>query len=536
MAASLPDSDDVVPGDRIGRYTVLRRLATGGMAEIYLARHEGPKGFSKLVVLKRVLTGFQHTEKFIEMFLDEGRLTSRMSHPNIAQTFELGEHDGNFHLAMEYVPGESLARLVKRAVIEGKAIAPGALLRIGMQVLEALDYAHDLKGEKGEWLKVVHRDVSPTNVIISYHGSVKLLDFGIARAASHQHETQSGTVKGKGGYMSPEQAIAGPVDQRTDVYAVGALMYLLVTGVGPFDEMGNVFAMMQAAVEARFPKPSEKNRGVDPALEAIILKAMATRPDDRFQTAGAMLTELEAYAASKRMSTGPRELGALMRGLFPDAAELARAYDAAPDEKVVDRMAQSFVDVDSEDLVQPTRLGRPARVAGVGRSKTPTGQRAVVAAPQMTQRMTKAEVTAASGRPIDASESMTTRLPSLPEMRPVGPVPFDQPEERDTNVVGVVFAPSETSATTASGVTPFEEEKTIAHSAPMKRSPKDARTISEEHAFPSGADLVGASTEVGAPITFESVADIVSRNPWAFVGAGMGAVVLGVILLWVFSG
>ncbi|MBS1151203.1 MAG: Serine/threonine protein kinase, partial [Myxococcaceae bacterium] len=172
MGSSPPS--EVLPGERIGRYTVVRRLAVGGMAEVYLARHEGPKGFAKLVVIKRVLPGLQQTEKFIAMFLDEGRLAARLSHPNIAQAFELGDHDGSFHIVMEYVPGESLNRLVKRATLDKRPIPAGSVLRVAMQVLEALDYAHDLKGDRGEWLKVVHRDVSPTNVIITYHGGVKL--------------------------------------------------------------------------------------------------------------------------------------------------------------------------------------------------------------------------------------------------------------------------------------------------------------------------------------------------------------------------
>ena len=556
MSASVSSDDEVRPGDQIGRYTVLRRLATGGMAEIYLARQDGPKGFTKLVVLKRVLTGFQHTEKFVEMFLDEGRLSARLSHPNIAQTFELGEHDGNFHLAMEYVPGESLARLVKRAVLEARAIGAGALLRIGMQVLEALDYAHDLKGERGEWLKVVHRDVSPTNVIISYHGSVKLLDFGIARAASHQHETQIGTVKGKGGYMSPEQAIAGPVDQRTDVYAAGALLYLLTTGVGPFDDAGNVFAMMQAAVEARFPKPSERNRGVDPQLEKMILKAMATRPEDRYPTAGAMLAALETYAADQRISAGPRELATLMRQLFPERAELARSYDQAPDAAMIDKLAQSFVELDSEDEVisAPTRFSRrpgskpedipaPApsassmdsigtdqtvvpsvsRTSTAPQLKTPTGTRPVVG-----PRLTKPDERVV--RP-PQREGPTVRLPSLPDLRPTGPVPTIGPPERDTTVVASSF------------IRPVDDDLTEAHA----QLPPQARTISAEHSFASlssGSNTpavqeeessIGTRTEVSAPITYQSVADIVSRNPWAFVGAGLGAVFLGVALLWILS-
>ncbi len=356
-------SSEVKPGDRLGRYTVVRRLASGGMAEVYLARHEGPKGFSKLVVIKRVLPGLQQTEKFSAMFLDEGRLAARLSHPSIAQTFELGEHDGGFHIVMEYVAGESLNRLVKRSSADGKTIPPGSVLRVAMQILEALDYAHDLKGDRGEWLKVVHRDVSPTNVIITYHGAVKLLDFGIARSATHEHHTQIGTVKGKGGYMSPEQAQAGTVDQRTDIYAVGSLLYLLTTGSGPFDGQEDVFAMMKAAVDGRFPKPTARNPSLSPQLEQIILKAMSQKVEDRYPTAGVMLAALEEYSASQRLFPSSRELTLFMRQLFPERVELARSYDSAPDDALVAKLAESFNDVESSEIIStPTRLarGRPA--------------------------------------------------------------------------------------------------------------------------------------------------------------------------------
>ena len=542
MSASV-ESEEVEAGDRIGRYTVLRRLATGGMAEIYLARQDGPKGFTKLVVLKRVLAGYAQTEKFVAMFLDEGRLSARLSHPNIAQTFDLGEHEGAYHLAMEYVPGESLARLVRRASSEGKGISANAVLRIGMQVLEALEYAHDLKGERGEWLKVVHRDVSPTNVIISYHGSVKLLDFGIARAASHQHETQIGMVKGKGGYMSPEQAVAGPIDQRTDVYAVGALLYLLSTGIGPFDDEDSVFSMMQAAVEARFPRPSERNRGIDPQLEQIILKAMATRPDDRYSTAGVMLTQLEQHAAQRRLSAGPRELGTLMRQLFPAQAELALSSDPVSDAAIA-KLAESFIDLNSDDVVnsppRPTRRAAPrsdepateAQVSSmdsigldqtvVPRTNLPPTRamptpKAVSPAPP--PRPVKLDERPAATQPVRGG-AVAERVGSL-----AGPVPMMAPDERDTPVVAIPFP------------LPGDEEKTHGQFDPKFTLP---RTISSEQAF-SGvipdsnteahSDL-GSQTVVTAPTTFLSVADLVSRNPWAFVGAGLGAVLVGVLLLW----
>jgi serine/threonine protein kinase len=519
-----PGFNEVRPGERIGRYTVLRRLATGGMAEIYLARHDGPKGFAKLVVIKRVLPGFSKTEKFVEMFLDESRLAARLSHPNIAQTFELGEHEGRFHIAMEYVAGESLARMVKHAMLEKRTVPAGSVLRLGMQLLEALDYAHELKGEKGEWLKVVHRDVSPTNVIITYHGGVKLLDFGIARAASHEHQTQTGTVKGKGGYMSPEQAVAGEVDQRTDVYAAGALLYLLTTGTGPFDDAGNVFAMMQAAVDARFPTPRERNPQVNVELEKIILKAMATRPDDRFDSAGAMLTELEGYAASQRIYPGPRELATFMRQLFPDRAELARSYDQAPDPAIVAKLAESFNEDVEESrevigLPAPTRLARrPPEVPAVASKPAPLdldrGSVPTVPLRQLPGRGRDKPLSSPPVRPskpvaaLGESEEATMQVPSM--FDGVQTVGSRAPTEDAVQMVGT------------QDVEPREHEDEPGYEQALIT---EGRIVSEQ----PEPRTVGSAFDVGA------VADLVSKNPVAFVLAGLAAVVLAVLVLWLLS-
>jgi eukaryotic-like serine/threonine-protein kinase len=298
------------------------------MAEIFLARFDGPKGFAKQVVIKRVLPELAKDEGFAAMFLDEARLSARLSHPNIVQAFEIGEEAGSLYLVLEYAPGESISRLVKHAVNAGSPVPPGPALRIGMQVLEALDYAHNLTAANGARFEVVHRDVSPGNVIVSYDGTVKLLDFGIARAVTQQHQTLTGTVKGKPGYMSPEQALAMPVDHRSDIYGVGSLLYLLTTGAAPFEGLGNAMATMRAAVEGRFVKPGQRNPALSPEVERIILKAMSLEAQERYPTAARMFEELEQHALSAGLRTSARSLMVYMRHLSSKRAEPAPA-DAA---------------------------------------------------------------------------------------------------------------------------------------------------------------------------------------------------------------
>ena len=530
---SSSQSSEVQPGEQIGRYTVVRRLAVGGMAEIYLARHEGLKGFSKLVVIKRVLPGLQHTEKFVAMFLDEGRLAARLSHPSIAQTFELGEHEGSFHIVMEYVPGESLNRLVKRAALDGKPVPLGAQLRVAMQVLEALDYAHELKGDHGDWLKVVHRDVSPTNVIVTYHGGVKLLDFGIARASIHEHHTQIGTVKGKGGYMSPEQALAVPVDHRTDIYAVGSLLYLLTTGAGPFDGQDDVFAMMRAAVEARFPKPSARAAGISPQLEAIILKAMSQRADDRYPTAGVMLAELEAFAASQRLFPSARELTLYMRQLFPERVELARSFDQLPDEAVVAKLAESFSRVDSAEIIStPTRLAR--------RPVSKPDERPVVEEPATIGRAVPLPLPAKQGRastrtvPLGAQLEATTQVPSMQRgLAAQGAIPDEPAAERKTQQqAAMLFFSDEPEEKTAAAAPVTAPERTVSAEQLFT-----ALSTGDDGAADGGSTVAGPTPGRTRSLThMASVGDLVANNPWAFVVAGLAAVLLGVAVLWALGG
>jgi serine/threonine protein kinase len=218
---------------KIGRYQLLALLATGGMAEIYLARQEGIKGFERLVVIKKILPHLARRKRFVEMFFDEARIAALLSHPNIVQIYDLGEDEsdseGSYYIAMEYLEGESLGYLVKQARKASRLMPSQLAAGIVAQVCDGLDYAHKLHDPKGKPLNIVHRDVSPHNIIVLFSGGVKLVDFGIAKAASQVHQTREGSLKGKLTYIAPEQCESKPVDARSDVFSMGVVLWELLT-------------------------------------------------------------------------------------------------------------------------------------------------------------------------------------------------------------------------------------------------------------------------------------------------------------------
>ena len=216
--------------ENYGEYQLIKKLATGGMAQIYLARQQGLEGFEKLLVVKRILPHLAENEDFIKMFLDEARIAARLNHPNIVQIFNLGSQDDTFFIAMEYIHGEDVRRVWKRADQAGKDLPVPMVCRIIMDAAAGLDYAHKKTDQVGKPLGIVHRDISPQNILVTFEGGVKVVDFGIAKAADQATVTKSGVLKGKYSYMSPEQASGQKIDHRTDIFALGTVLYELLTG------------------------------------------------------------------------------------------------------------------------------------------------------------------------------------------------------------------------------------------------------------------------------------------------------------------
>jgi serine/threonine-protein kinase len=277
-------------GIQIGKYRVLRRLASGGMGEVFLARVDGPGGFEKTLVLKRVLKKLQGERRFIEMFLNEARVAAQLSHPNVVQIFELAELDGSYVIAMEYVEGLSLRALMSAAKGQHVTLSPALAAYVCAQALQGLHYAHLLRDDRGRVRGVVHRDVSPENILLGFSGAVKVADFGLARAAEAAVDR---APLGKASYMAPEQRLGTLIDARADLYGVGVVLSELLTGA-PVDGL------------SRLPRLS------DPTLEVIVGRALSPNPDGRYLSAAEMGAALEEYVRTTSDANATR-LGDLVR-------------------------------------------------------------------------------------------------------------------------------------------------------------------------------------------------------------------------------
>ncbi len=295
---------------QIGRYDVDRLLARGGMAEVYLGKAQGPAGFSKTVVIKRILPDLAEDPQFIEMFLSEARLAAELSHPNVVQVFDFGEHQGQYFLAMEYVQGETLRSIIRVHQKAKTPLPPELAVRAVIGVCEGLNYAHELCDPSGASRNIIHRDVTPDNVIVSAGGVPKLLDFGIAKANTAVHSTAAGTVKGKYAYMSPELIRGGTVGRQLDVYALGVTLYELLALKRPF-EATTELGLMKVILETT-AKPLKDAIGLDAALSKIVATAMHPAPEGRYADAHELQLALEDWLMTAGRKVGSAELAALV--------------------------------------------------------------------------------------------------------------------------------------------------------------------------------------------------------------------------------
>jgi eukaryotic-like serine/threonine-protein kinase len=366
-----------------GPYQLLKKLATGGMAEVFLARHSGIEGFQRLLVVKRILPHLADDPEFVQMFLNEARIAARFSHPNIAQIYDLGEANGTYFIAMEFVHGEDLGRVMRKAWSSGQWIARPLAIRIVASACEALYYAHTRNDERGVPLRVVHRDISPQNILISFDGSVKLVDFGIAKAADAQSMTRSGAIKGKFAYMSPEQASGKPLDARSDIFAAGLVLYELLTGVRPL-KRDNEIATLQAALECKIEPPS-KVADVPAELDSVVMSALTHAADDRYRDARVFQMALEELLVQQRWVATSVQLSELMAALFRDRLEQEAqlGYPAPSEESVQSSPAVPVVSSPGREPsgelswdAPPARPpeGRGALARKSGRGGRPTGK------------------------------------------------------------------------------------------------------------------------------------------------------------------
>jgi len=306
-------------GARLGRYVILKHLASGGMADVLLARTGGMEGFERHVVIKRIRHELAHDRRFVRMFLDEARVAATLHHQNIAQVHDVGEADGAYFMAMEYVHGEDVRRLLEQASRQRSHVPLGYVVAIVSAAAAGLHHAHERLGSDRRPLHIVHRDVSPSNIVIGYDGAIKLVDFGIA-TASMQRESRAASLTGKLAYMSPEQCSGGAVDRRTDVYGLGVVLYELVTTT-PMIQGDGDRQVIEKVVHGRITPPHTRRPELPRELSDIILRALATDPAQRYATADELRIALDQFAWNAGLTAPGSSLAAYLRQQFGERPE-----------------------------------------------------------------------------------------------------------------------------------------------------------------------------------------------------------------------
>lgn len=346
---------------QLGKYQLFKRIAVGGMAEIFLAKQLGVQGFEKLVVVKRMLPTLVGQPDFVNMFLDEARLASSLTHPNIVQVYDLGENEGTYFIAMEFVAGQDLLAVIKRGWSRQALLPPELGARIVAGACEGLHFAHTKKDLRGNPLRIVHRDISPGNLLLSYEGTVKVTDFGVAKAETQSSKTEAGQVKGKFAYMSPEQVRGEPLDARSDVFSLGVVLHEALSGRRLF-KRENELAILRDILEGEVKPPSELRPEVPKALDAICLRALNKDVRKRYQSARDLSLDLEKF-----LSTLPHPPTAVHVGEFMTTAFAAEfeTYQRALGELPVARaedLATLFKDPSSPS--SPSSSSNPTRNTG----------------------------------------------------------------------------------------------------------------------------------------------------------------------------
>jgi serine/threonine protein kinase len=300
-----------------GPYELLDRVAVGGMAEVFKAKRSGVSGFEKIVAVKRILPHLSDNQEFVDMFVDEAKMVAGLTHPNIVQIFDLGRIETSYYIAMEYVHGRDLRTILRRAKDRGLRMPLDLALRIASLVSSALEYAHRKKDDRGRPMEIVHRDVSPQNILISFEGDVKLTDFGIAKAATKASTTDRGALRGKLLYMSPEQAWGRPMDRRSDLFSLGLVLYEMIADQKPFLGGGgsNEMSVLETVRECRIGAPREVNPRIPEELDRVVVKALAKDPDERFQDAAEMGKGLDRVLRD-RPAPSASELARFMELIF----------------------------------------------------------------------------------------------------------------------------------------------------------------------------------------------------------------------------
>jgi serine/threonine-protein kinase len=421
----------------LGRYELRFRLASGGMASVYLAKSKGHASFEKWVAVKVIAPQLATDKSFVRMFLDEARLVARLNHPNICAVLDFGEADATYYLAMEYLHGESLSTLIKSALKIGAPLPVPVACRIVADAARGLHAAHELKLSDGRLANVVHRDVSPQNIFVLYDGVTKVVDFGIARSVDRTAErTSTGMIKGKLAYMAPEQLRGIEPDRRVDVFALGVVLWECITGKRLFQRNVEA-ATMCAVLQDPIPAPSSVAPGIAAELDAIIERALCRNPDERFQSAAELARELDRFVAARGLPAGPDEVSDLMKQHFADRiAQRDKLLHAdlppAPNQIREEAIAVASAFGNRETITPPPASGSDSDdAADETSSRSAVGRR-----PQSTQTNVNAD-----------SAFATSATPSLPiHDAPTGvaaahePSPAPPAQQRSNRALLAVFA------------------------------------------------------------------------------------------------
>jgi tRNA A-37 threonylcarbamoyl transferase component Bud32 len=307
-------SIDEMIGRQVGRYRIVRHLASGGMAELFIARQEAMGGFEKEIVVKILQGKYAENPRVVQMFLDEARLAAKLNHQSIVHVYDVADDGGMKYIAMEYIRGETLTDIVRRGLSVGRYIPLEHAVHVVRQTAAGLGYAHSAHDLEGKQLRIVHRDVSPTNILVTMEGQTKIVDFGIARVQDELRD-EAGVRPGKASYMSPEQVRGEGVDYRSDIFSLGIILYEIALGQRLF--RGPADTVMKRILEETIPPPTAIKRDFPPALEQIVMRALEKRPEDRYQSAEQMRVDLEEFLADEGLRTGSRRMALYMKDIFP---------------------------------------------------------------------------------------------------------------------------------------------------------------------------------------------------------------------------
>lgn len=473
----------------LGKYEILRALATGGMAEIFVGRAHGIEGFEKVVVIKRLRPEVSADPQFVNMFMDEARVLSGLQHSNIVQIYDVGSSDGCFFFAMELLRGEDVRSIVKRVRRTSSSLPLEHAVFITMSLLAGLHYAHQKCSPDGVPLGIVHRDVSPSNVFVTYDGDVKVIDFGIAKTTIQSAQTRFGVVKGKIRYMSPEQCTSRAIDRRSDIFSAAIVLWELTTGRRLFS--GSDYDIMKQIIETDAPPPSRFLPDCPPELERILVKGLQRDADERYSTAQEMQADLDAFAREQRLSASSLALGRFMSDVFADRIE---AWGAA------ERSSRGFASHVGEVLEASHITGTPSRQGSgsSGGASPPTGKRAA----PTTEVLDLVPEPVAASKPADFDTAAPT---TLDRARP-------RPRSSATYLGGGVLL----AAVAGAGVW------TLLTRASPPRAPSSAATLELSAqpvsaggpATPPGATIAApAATEAPAPTTSVGVPGVAASTP-----------------------